>query len=152
MWCSLRPERVVVDVLFDRAGALALEHHTPHRVSRLASIEVSEDRAAPSLEERFGALRTHRDMVFERERIAPYLEAEPDKTLSLLAEMDMGAPEGGAVAYACPMHPDVVSDEPGHCPKCGLKLLAVEAPATSYACPMHPRSSARSPGTVRSAG
>ena len=39
-------------------------------------------------------LRTNRDMVAERERIAPYFDAEPDKTLGFLAEMDMGAPEG----------------------------------------------------------
>ena len=35
------------------------------------------------------------------------------------------------------MHPEVVSDEPGRCPKCGMKLLATAAPA-SYVCPMHP--------------
>ena len=33
------------------------------------------------------------------------------------------------------MHADVVSTEPGNCPKCGMKLLAA---AISYACPMHP--------------
>ena len=48
----------------------------------------------------------------------------------------MGEPEG-PVVYACPMHEDVVSDEPGRCPKCGMKLLAQAAP-TTYACPMHP--------------
>jgi FtsP/CotA-like multicopper oxidase with cupredoxin domain len=37
-------ERVIVDVLFDRAGELALEHHTPDRVYPLAAITVSETR------------------------------------------------------------------------------------------------------------
>ena len=48
-------------------------------------------------------------MAAERERIESYLEAEPDKRLAFIAEMDMGAPEGeGPVVYACPMHPEVV--------------------------------------------
>ena len=69
------------------------------------------------------------------------MEAEPDKTLALVAEMDMGEPElpeGAVVAYACPMHPEVISDEPGKCPKCGMKLLATAVAPIAYACPMHP--------------
>ena len=140
-------ERVVVDVLFEQGGALTLEHHTPDRVYPLAAIEVSEDRAEPSLDEQFEVVRTNEDMSAVRESITPYFEAEPDKTLAFLAEMDMAAPEGdGPVAYACPMHSDVVSEEPGHCPKCGMKLLAVEAPATTYTCPMHPEVVSDEPG------
>jgi Heavy metal binding domain len=28
--------------------------------------------------------------------------------------------------YTCPMHPDVVMDHPGNCPKCGMKLVPME--------------------------
>ena len=28
-----------------------------------------------------------------------------------------------AVVYTCPMHPEVVSDKPGKCPKCGMTLV-----------------------------
>ena len=53
-------ERVVVDVLFDQPGELRLEHHTPERVYPLAAIQVSEDRAEPSLEQQFEVLRDQR--------------------------------------------------------------------------------------------
>jgi FtsP/CotA-like multicopper oxidase with cupredoxin domain len=82
-------ERVVIDVLFEHAGELTLEHRTPDRVYPLAAIRVSEERAEPSLDEQFENLRRNDDMADERERIAPHLDAEPDKTISFLAEMDM---------------------------------------------------------------
>jgi len=28
-----------------------------------------------------------------------------------------------AAVYACPMHPEVTSDRPGTCPKCGMALV-----------------------------
>ena len=31
-----------------------------------------------------------------------------------------------AQLYTCPMHPDVISDHPGKCPKCGMNLVPLE--------------------------
>jgi CopA family copper-resistance protein len=31
--------------------------------------------------------------------------------------------ESAAAIYQCPMHPDVKSDKPGNCPKCGMRLV-----------------------------
>jgi FtsP/CotA-like multicopper oxidase with cupredoxin domain len=137
-------ERVVVDVLFDQAGDFTLEHRPPGRTYPLARVQVSEERAEPALRAEFEALRTNADMAAERERISSHFDAEPDKRLALIAEMDMDAPEGeGSVVYACPMHPKVVEEEPGNCPECGMKLLAVE---TTYKCPMHPEVVSGEPG------
>jgi FtsP/CotA-like multicopper oxidase with cupredoxin domain len=116
-------ERVVVDVLFPEAGALELQHRTPERTYRLASISVADERAKPSHAEDAARVRTNRDMVELRDEIEPFLEASPDKTLSFVAEMNLGVPEGEEGVYVCPMHPEVTSDTPGSCPKCGMKLL-----------------------------
>jgi len=131
-------ERVVVDVLFPDAGELQLEHRTPERTYRLASIAIADQSPERSFADEFAQLRTNADMAAQRERIEPFLKAPPDKTLSFVAEMDMGVPEGVDVVYVCPMHPEVVSEEPGNCPKCGMKLLAQAAEETTYVCPMHP--------------
>ncbi len=28
-----------------------------------------------------------------------------------------------SITYTCPMHPEVISDKPGKCPKCGMELV-----------------------------
>jgi P-type Cu+ transporter len=50
--------------------------------------------------------------------------------------------------YTCPMHPEIVSDMPGDCPKCGMALepIAAALPKTIYTCPMHPEIEQDHPG------
>jgi P-type Cu2+ transporter len=38
-----------------------------------------------------------------------------------------GNNSGKGTMYTCPMHPEIVKNEPGSCPKCGMTLVPVEA-------------------------
>src|SRR3954464_8020576 len=141
-------ERAILDVLFEQPGALVLEHRTPEKTYRLGTVTVSDERAQPDLAEQFEVLRRDPELTAEREQLAGWLEAEPDKTLAFVAEMDFDAVEGPAV-YVCPMHPEVVSEEAGRCPSCGMKLVPQ---ATTYTCPMHLDVVAQEPGRCPSCG
>ncbi|MGD9748319.1 MAG: heavy metal translocating P-type ATPase [Verrucomicrobiales bacterium] len=54
--------------------------------------------------------------------------------------------------YFCPMCPEVASDVPGDCPRCGMALeknpswISAPGGAVVYTCPMHPEVRQESPG------
>jgi len=150
-------ERVVVDVLFDRPGSVTLEHRTPERFYRLAEVTVTEEPAEPELANEFETLRVNKDLAAERKRIAPYVDAEPDKTLAFVAELDLGEPtvEAGTTVYGCPMHAEIAATWEDRCPVCGMKLVAAPAGAarpTAFACPMHPEITATWAGACTKCG
>jgi FtsP/CotA-like multicopper oxidase with cupredoxin domain len=129
-------ERAVMDVLFDTVGEAVLEHRTPDTTYPLATVTVDGDTGDPAPGLAFDKLRDNAEFGELQERVAPFRTAEPDKSLAFVAEMDFEELEG-PVVYTCPMHPEVVQDEPGSCPDCGMKLMPTAAPK-SYVCPMHP--------------
>jgi FtsP/CotA-like multicopper oxidase with cupredoxin domain len=147
-------ERAVVDVLFETAGDVRLEHRTPDRVYDLGGFAVagaSAGDAAASYE----TLRVDPELSAEHQALRRDVEREPDKVLAFFSRMPLlyGDPDTTASLYACPMHPEVTNSEPATCPKCGMKLVPVEAPApTSYVCPMHPEVTASEPATCPKCG
>jgi len=59
------------------------------------------------------------------------------------------AVQSGAGKYTCPMHPEIVADRMGACPKCGMALEPVAPVMTrvEYTCPMHPEIVRDGPGS-----
>ena len=154
-------ERAVVDVLFKRPGAYPLEHRTPEGAYVLGTMSVEAGDVEASFVDAFEELRTYEALVAERRGLGNHLERPPDKTLTFVALMpilygDRDGEEQAAAAWTCPMHPEIVTAEPGTCPKCGMHLIPATdgaAPAaTAWTCPMHPEIVTAEPGTCPKCG
>jgi FtsP/CotA-like multicopper oxidase with cupredoxin domain len=151
-------ERAVVDVRFDQPGERRLEHRTPKRSYPRATVTVDGERASSLAAAQFEVLRRAPELEAERQRLDAWLAKPPDKVLALVARMDdlvASHETTGPVTYTCPMHPEVTSDQPGRCPRCGMKLLPAAPPAavtTAYACPMHPEVTSDQPGRCPKCG
>jgi FtsP/CotA-like multicopper oxidase with cupredoxin domain len=138
-------ERAVLDVLFETAGDVRLEHHTPDHVYDLGSISVSgnHDGAAAAS---FDQLRVDPELSAAREQLDHHLQRPPDKVLAFWSEMPLLYGEDGTKTtseteyHACPMHPQIAASFEETCPKCGMKLVPASPEILTpmpYSCPMH---------------
>ncbi|WP_295390195.1 heavy metal-binding domain-containing protein [uncultured Thiodictyon sp.] len=102
----------------------------------------------------------------------PPADAPPPATMApAQMTMEHAKPQEHSATYLCPMHPQVVSSQPGRCPICGMDLVAKQADAApmqesampehageameptkghqhavTYSCPMHPQVVSSQPG------
>ncbi len=74
-------------------------------------------------------------------------------------DKESSSPHGtgdGSGTHTCPMHPEVVEDNPGSCLKCGMALEPMRVPQsvnkTEYTCPMHPEVVQDHPGSCPKCG
>jgi Cu+-exporting ATPase len=81
-------------------------------------------------------------------------KADPEKylqpALSQTREKDRPPMVPKGTKYICPMCPEVVSDRPAACPKCGMALepeLTFTPVKTEWTCPMHPEIVRDAPGS-----
>ena len=74
-------------------------------------------------------------------------------------------PDHPETVWSCPMHPEVLSDDEGRCPRCGMsleerpgtpaelhKVHGVQAEPGQYTCPMHPEIVSDEPGRCPKCG
>jgi FtsP/CotA-like multicopper oxidase with cupredoxin domain len=145
-------ERAVVDVLFDGPGPVRLEHRTPGHVYDLGTVSVSDEPVDRSFARDFERLRTNPEWAAERAAVDAAHRRPPDRTLAFESLMPLlyGDQDATASAWTCPMHPEVVTTEPGTCPSCGMQLIPTTPSA--WTCPMHPEVVTTEPGTCPSCG
>ena len=73
-------------------------------------------------------------------------------------KMEMMKKDKMVMNYACPMHPEVTSDKPGKCSKCGTDLTKSKKEQMKmevmkiYTCPMHPEVTSDKPGKCSKCG
>jgi len=83
----------------------------------------------------------------------PHGHAAPPKHAA--AKPSSLQPGAMAADYTCPMHPEIVQQGPGSCPKCGMALVPMTPAvplAAEYTCPMHPEVRSDRPGNCPKCG
>jgi Cu+-exporting ATPase len=81
--------------------------------------------------------------------------AEPETFLAA-GDQPVAARSRTGGEFVCPMDPEVLQNEPGPCPKCGMALeprtVAALPTRTEYTCPMHPEVVQPAPGSCPKCG
>lgn len=104
-------------------------------------------------------------------RREPADRARATLTEPVVLETSEATAHGRGTTYVCPMHPEVLRDRPGDCPKCGLALQAGTGPRDAakdargtverkevdmadkqYTCPMHADVRSDKPGKCPKCG
>lgn len=131
---------------------LPVHSHAQHRATDpVCGMTVDPDTAAAKVEHR------GRTYYFCCEHCAGRFREDPDRYIASGTHRETAhraaAPLKGTTAhgtYVCPMDPEVRSDQPGSCPKCGM-ALEPEVPQiserTEWICPMHPEIVRDAPGS-----
>ena len=74
------------------------------------------------------------------------------------AKHKMSKHQTDKMKYSCPMHPEVTSDKPGKCSKCGMNLVLSKkdhmkmGSMKMYSCSMHPGVTSDKPGKCAKCG
>lgn len=77
---------------------------------------------------KYKAIRDGAEFFFCSKHCQDKFEKNPSPTDSKLKEIAQGSPQGlstnqtAAAKWTCPMHPEIIQDHPGSCPKCGMAL------------------------------
>jgi Cu+-exporting ATPase len=88
-----------------------------------------------------------REIGFCSTKCKAKFKADPHR---YVGEQRAPEPSAPGTKWVCPMDPEVESDKPGACPKCGMALepaTPVQTTRVEYTCPMHPEIVRDAPGS-----
>ena len=95
----------------------------------------------------------HCQQKFQQKPGSYVIKADQESNIS---DCDDGTCDINYLEYTCPMHPEIIQDHPGSCPKCGMALEPKAGPVaktrTEYTCPMHPEVFQDHPGNCPKCG
>jgi len=123
------------------------EKYTQPAVDPVCGMKVEPANAAAEIE------HAGHSYYFCSKHCAQKFQADPAKYAA--KALAPKAPVAAGAKYTCPMHPEIVRDGPGSCPKCGMALVPMVPTvpvAAEYTCPMHPEVRSNRPGNCPKCG